>query len=96
VSCLSAEITVGANVGVRKLDGGPNTRFPNEHKKACKSEGTRFPRKSVSTSNVVNPFTRALKPPFIGRRKDFYIPRLSSNLKNILSVNMYKNVFYTP
>jgi hypothetical protein len=96
------ELFIGWNHSGRQCWGSenwmeaPNTRFPNEHKKACKSEGTRFPRKSVSTSNVVNPFTRALKPPFIGRRKDFYIPRLSSNLKNILSVNMYKNVFYTP
>jgi hypothetical protein len=28
----------------------------------------------------VNPFTRALAPPFIGRRRDFSIPRLLSNL----------------
>jgi hypothetical protein len=34
-------------------------------------------------SKVVNRFTRALSPPFIGRRKDFYILRLPSNLKNI-------------
>jgi hypothetical protein len=72
-----------------------NTRFQNKHKKACKSEGTRFLRKSVSVSKVVNPFTCALEPPFIGRRRDFYILRLSSKLNNILSVNMYKNVFYT-
>jgi hypothetical protein len=50
-------------LGVRNL-GAPNTRFKNEHKKACKSEGTRFPRKSDFTSKVVNPFTRALEPPF--------------------------------
>jgi hypothetical protein len=42
----------------------------------------------------VNPFTRALEPPFIGKRKDFYILRLPSNLENIPGVNMYKNVFY--
>jgi hypothetical protein len=32
--------------------------------------------------------------PFIGRLGDFYIPRLPSNLENIPSVTMYKNVFY--
>jgi hypothetical protein len=50
----------------------------------------------VLASKVVNPFTRALEPPFIGRRKDFYIPRLPSNLENIPDVNMYMNVFYIP
>jgi hypothetical protein len=42
----------------------------------------------------VNPFTRALAPPFVGRRRDFYIPKTPSNSKNIPSVNMYMNVFY--
>jgi hypothetical protein len=32
--------------------------------------------------------------PFIGRRRDFYIPKTPSSLKNIPSVNMYMNVFY--
>jgi hypothetical protein len=50
----------------------------------------------VLTSKVVNPFTRALAPPFIGRRRDFYIPRLPLNQENIPSVNMYMNVFYIP
>jgi hypothetical protein len=44
----------------------------------------------------VNPFTRALTPPFIGRRRDFYIPRFPSNLKNIRNVNMHMNDFYIP
>jgi hypothetical protein len=44
----------------------------------------------------VNPFTCAITPAFIGRRRDFYIPRLPSNLKNIPNMNMYMNVFYIP
>jgi hypothetical protein len=40
----------------------------------------------------VNPFTRALAPPFIGRRRDFYIPKIPSSSKNIPSVNTYMNV----
>jgi hypothetical protein len=44
----------------------------------------------------VNPFTRALTPPFIARRRDFYIPRFPSNLKNIRNVNMHMNDFYIP
>jgi hypothetical protein len=58
--------------------------------------GAKNLRKPVLTSKVVNPFTRSLTPPFIGRRRDFYIPRLPSNLENIPSVNMYMNVFYIP
>jgi hypothetical protein len=53
-------------------------------------------QKTALTSKVVNPFTRALAPPFIGRRRDFYIPKIPSNLGNIPSVNMYMNVFYIP
>jgi hypothetical protein len=45
-------------------------------------------------SKVMNPFTRALAPPFIGRRRDFYIPKTPSRSKNIPNVNTYMNVFY--
>jgi hypothetical protein len=74
----------------------PNTRFKNYHTKVAKRKGTRNPRKHVLISKVVNPFTHALAPSFIGRRRDFCILRLPSNLKNILSVNMCMNVFYIP
>jgi hypothetical protein len=55
---------------------------------------TRNLLKTTQASKVVNPLTRALAPPFIGRRRDFYIPKTPSNLKNIPSVNTYMNVFY--
>jgi hypothetical protein len=35
-------------------------------------------------------------PPFIGRRKVFYIPKIPSNLGNIPCVNTYINVLYIP
>jgi hypothetical protein len=47
-----------------------------------------------TSSKHLNPFTRALAPPFIGRRRDFYIPKTPSSLKNIPNVNTYKNVFF--
>jgi hypothetical protein len=50
--------------------------------------------KTAQTSKVVTPVTRALAPPFIGRRRDFYIPKVPSNLRNIPNVNTYMNVFY--
>jgi hypothetical protein len=45
-------------------------------------------------SKVLNLFTRALAPPFIRRRRDFYIPRTPSHSKNIPNVNTYMNVFF--
>jgi hypothetical protein len=59
-------------------------------------EETKNLLKSAHASKVVKPFTRALVPPFIGRRRDFYIPKIPSNLWNIPSVNTYMNVFYIP
>jgi hypothetical protein len=59
-----------------------------------KLKETRNLLKTAQASKVVNPFTRALAPPFIARRRDFYIPKTPSNLKNIPGVNMYMNVFY--
>jgi hypothetical protein len=82
--------------GVPNRMESPNTRVVNESAQVPKDRETKNLRKPVLTSKVVNPFTRALTPPFIGRRKDFYIPRLPSNLGNILRVNMYMNVFYIP
>jgi hypothetical protein len=49
---------------------------------------------TVLASKVVNPFTPALAPPFIGRRRDIYIPTIPLSPKNISSVNAHTNVFY--
>jgi hypothetical protein len=94
--------TVGANVGgyPKIRIRSPNTR--EKYMQTFKSEAhmtqeeTKNPLKTVHASKVVNPFTCALAPPFIGRRRDFYIPKIPSNLGNITSVNMYMNVFYIP
>jgi hypothetical protein len=75
----------------------PNTREWNA--KAFKSEAqmtqeeTKNLQKTALTSKVMNPITRALAPPFIGRRRDFYISKVPSNLRNIPNVNSYMNVF---
>jgi hypothetical protein len=48
----------------------PNTgeeKFKNEYKKILKKAETRNLRKPDFSSKVVNPFTRALGSPFIGR-----------------------------
>jgi hypothetical protein len=73
-----------------------NTRTMRFNVQFVKDRETKNLQKTALASKVVNPFTRAHAPPFIGRRRDFYIPRLPSNLENIPSVNMYINVFYIP
>jgi hypothetical protein len=80
--------------GVRKSEGISEHNVPWEANESKTKRGQRIP--DVLASKVVNPFTRALRPPFIGRRRDFYIPRSPSNLENIPSVNTYMNVFYIP
>jgi hypothetical protein len=76
----------------------PNTREEStqtfKSEELMTQEETRNLLKTAHASKVVNPFTRALAPPFIGRRRDFYIPKVPSNLRNISNVNTYMNVFH--
>jgi hypothetical protein len=83
-------------LGSKNRMESPNTRVKNQRPKVTKKEETKNLRKPVLASKVVNPFTRALASPFIGRRNDFFISRIPSNLENIPSVNTYMNVFYIP
>jgi hypothetical protein len=89
-NALVEEARVGGSENRMK---SPNTKVKNTSHKNCERE-TKNLQKSVLASTVVNSFTRALAPPFIGRRRDFYIPKIPSKLRNIPSVNMYMNVFY--
>jgi hypothetical protein len=80
-------------LGSEKSDGIPEHKSQKQVHESYGQE-TKNLRKLVLASKVVNPFTRSR--PFIGRRRDFYIPKIPSNLGNILSANMYMNVFYIP
>jgi hypothetical protein len=84
--------------GVRKFGWNPRTQVEEGKLKRSSTQTTQEETKNLlktaQTSKVVNPFTRALAPPFIGRRRDFYILKIPSNPRNIPSVNMYMNVFY--
>jgi hypothetical protein len=57
-------------------------------------EKTKNLLKTAHAAKVVNPLTCALATPFIGRRSDFYISKVPSNLSNIPNVNTYINAFY--
>jgi hypothetical protein len=99
VSCFSVETQWAPMLGVSEYPD----RIPEhvgEKKADTFSSSTQMTLKerknllkTVQASKVVNPLTRALAPAFIGRRRDFYIPKTPSNLKNIPSVNTYMNVF---
>jgi hypothetical protein len=78
--------------------GSPNTRerefLTRSNTVSRQKETVNLPSSDTSSKNL-NPFTRALAPPFIGRRRDFYIPKMPSSSKNIPNVKTYKNVFFT-
>jgi hypothetical protein len=91
---------VGANVGGVSVN---LDEIPKHKSRECTNvqvrnsiheRGDKESPKIAHASKVVNPFTRALTPPFIERRRDFYIPKIPSNQRNIPSVNMYMNVLY--
>jgi hypothetical protein len=98
VSCFSAETRWAPMLGgTREFGRNPRTRIKGKLKRSSTQlaqEETKNLLKTTQTSKVVNPFTRALTPPFIRRRRDFYIPKKTSSLRNIPGVNMYMNVFY--
>jgi hypothetical protein len=84
-------------VGGPKIGGSPWTQ--ESRTKAHKSRKTG--RQGISESLYLPqklwiPLHVSSRPPFIRRRRDFYILRIPSNLRNIPSVNTYKNVFYVP
>jgi hypothetical protein len=79
-----------------KFGRSPNTRERVLHtlKHKIRTRGTMTLLNGGTSSKNLSPFTRALAPPFIGRRRDFYIPKTPSNSKNIPNMNTYKNVFF--
>jgi hypothetical protein len=91
---MSSLIVDGLVGGSENQMESPNTGVTKGSAQFTKDGETKNLRKPTLASKVVNPFTRALSPPFIGRQRDFYIPRLPTNLRNIPSVNIYTNVFY--
>jgi hypothetical protein len=81
-------------LGVRKSDGFPEHESHERKRAIHERRGDKESPKACTRLKSCESFTRALAPPFIGRRRDFYIPRVPSNLSNIPSVNMYTDVFY--
>jgi hypothetical protein len=90
---------VGANVGgvSENPDGFPEHGrekvLSARSSAVVRQKETENPPLVAQIPKILNPFTCALAPPFIGRRRDFYIPKTPWNSKNIPNVNPYKNVF---
>jgi hypothetical protein len=91
--------TVGANVGgIRKSRQDPRTR-ETERDKHVQVQRWRKRRQRISCRllkfpKLWIPLHVPSRPPFIGRRRDFYIPTIPLKSKNIPSVNAHTNVFY--
>jgi hypothetical protein len=83
-------------IRIRSLNTGEEYTQTFKSEAQMTQEETKNPLKTAHASKVLNPFARALAPPFIGRRRDFYILKMPSNLWNIHSVNVYMNVLYIP
>jgi hypothetical protein len=81
--------------GGKELDGIPEHKSQEQVHESYNQE-TKNLGKLVLTSKVVNPFTCAPAPIFTRRRRNFYIPNIPSNIRNIPSMNTYMNVFYIP
>jgi hypothetical protein len=101
VSCFSTETTMGDNVGGSQIRlESPNTRVTNKnHEQECTRHeewGDKESPKACARLKCCESLYTCPHAPFIGRRREFYIPRLPSKLWNISNVNTYKNVFYIP
>jgi hypothetical protein len=81
-------------IRIRSPDTGEEYMQTFKSEAQMTQEETKNPPKTANSSKVVNPFTRAPAPPFIGRRRDFYIPKVPSNPRNIPNVNTYMNILY--
>jgi hypothetical protein len=80
-----------------KIGWSPQTQGSDANTwKSRRGGGQGIPESLYSSQKFWIPLHVPSDPPFIGRRRDFYIPRLPSNLKNIPSVNTYMNVLYIP
>jgi hypothetical protein len=67
-------------VGGSKTDGDPRTERKNNHE----VQRTQESPKGFLILKICVPFTRVGQPPIIGRRMDFYIPIIPTDLENIL------------
>jgi hypothetical protein len=71
-------------------------KLKNTSVKELNNSETRNLRKPVFLLQSHEPLYTCPRSLFIGRRRDFYIPILPSDLSNIPNGNMYMNVFYIP
>jgi hypothetical protein len=81
--------------GVRKSDGVPKHKVHEQDSQELRNGDKESPKACTRLKSCESLYT-CPRTPFIGRRTDFYIPKIPSNPRNIPSVNMYMNVFYIP
>jgi hypothetical protein len=92
-----ASFVLGVSENLDNIPEHKRRKYANAHVRGTDdARGDKESPKDCSCLKSYEHFTRALAPRFIGRRRDFYIPKIPTNLGNIPSVNMYMNVFYIP
>jgi hypothetical protein len=91
-----------SNILLAEIGGNPQTQEHKNNKIPLairERQGDKESPKDCSRLKSCESLHTCLCVPFSREMKDegtFYIPRLPSNLENILSMNMYMNVFYIP
>jgi hypothetical protein len=93
-SFVSCRTTVGANVGGPKIGWSPRTQESSTQDTRTAKGRQRISKSLYSPQKLWISLHVPLDHLLIGRRRDFYIPRLPSNLENIPSVNMCINDIY--
>jgi hypothetical protein len=79
--------------GSEKLEGIPEHKSLEQEPKSHEELGDKESPKACTRLKSCESLYTCPHAPFIGRRRDFYILKIPSNLRNIPSVNMYMNVF---
>jgi hypothetical protein len=83
-------------LGVQKWEGVPEHESFKSKCAIHERQGDKESPKVCTHLKSCEPLYTCPRAPFIETQKDFYIPKLPSNLENIPSVNMYKNALYIP
>jgi hypothetical protein len=96
--CLTlalGEASVGGYPKIRMSSPNTRERNANTFKDMDNARGDKeSPKDSSSLKSCESPLHVPSRPLFIGRQRDFYIPKVPSNLRNIPNVNTYMNVFH--
>jgi hypothetical protein len=82
--------------GVRKSEESPEHESYERRCAIHERQGDKESLKVCPRLKSCKPLYTCPRGPFYRETRDFYIPRIPSNRRNISNVNMYTDVFYIP